>query len=309
MALPVLDIVWPAALVGQPNGQLAANLLVTVPGQDGGASVTLAAVASRAWLALCAGARTAGYVLVATSAGDSYRRYSQQESLFRSRYITDFIRGRPYKTWNGQKWYQLPDTAEAAVPGTSNHGKAIAVDIGLRVGNTTVAITTAAVDWLIAHAHEYGWSAELQSERWHWRYVTGDAIPAAVLAYEAEQSDPDEEEQMKVYRINETGAVRAQVGAFNYGLSTNAAVQDALAMANQKNWIDVPAARASAYGFDLDAFAASAAAIAAGLAKLTPGAVTPPQLAAITEAARTGAEAGVDDALDGAKFTTTLTTE
>jgi hypothetical protein len=59
----------------------------------------------------------------------------------------------------------------------SNHGWALAVDVANASG--------ARLAWLEANALSFGWSWELVPEEpWHIRYYTGDAIPAAVLAYE-----------------------------------------------------------------------------------------------------------------------------
>jgi LAS superfamily LD-carboxypeptidase LdcB len=73
----------------------------------------------------------------------------------------------------------------AAVPGTSNHGWGLAIDLAEKVNGKAVSISPRSVKWLIKHAAQYGFCAEAQSEPWHWRYFTGDKIPAAVLAFEA----------------------------------------------------------------------------------------------------------------------------
>ena len=76
----------------------------------------------------------------------------------------------------------------AAVPGTSNHGLGLALDLCEKVNGKVVSISPRAVKWLIKHAATYGFSAEAQSEPWHWRYVAGDKIPAAVIAFERSQN-------------------------------------------------------------------------------------------------------------------------
>lgn len=176
MALPERSITLPAVLVGQANGRLPASILVDTAGEAGGPTVRLCMPAARSWRALCAAARAAGHVVKATSAADSYRSYEQQENAFRTRYTTTYLAGRPYKTWNGVRWYQRPNTAQLAVPGTSNHGLAVTVDVANASG--------ALLAWLVANAPRFGWFWELQDEPWHIRYCTGDAIPAAVLQFE-----------------------------------------------------------------------------------------------------------------------------
>lgn len=76
--------------------------------------------------------------------------------------------------------------ATAAEPGTSNHGHGLAIDVAEeRDGDPEVeALSPMLLDLLIVRGHLYGLGAEMDSEPWHWRYFAGDAIPAAVIAYE-----------------------------------------------------------------------------------------------------------------------------
>lgn len=186
MSFPVRTMTRSSLLIGQDNGKLDAGILRSTPGQAGGSTVTLVEPAARAWRALCAAALKAGHTLKATSAADSYRLYEIQERIFRERYTTTFLANRPYKIWNGRRWYQRPGTAVAAVPGTSNHGWASAVDTGEERDSDAGAesLDNATLSWLLANEQTYGWSHEVQSEPWHLRYFAGDAIPAAVLTYE-----------------------------------------------------------------------------------------------------------------------------
>jgi len=188
MALPVHSITWPVVVVGRSNGELPASILVDTPGQAGGPIVRLVAPAARAWRALSGTALAAGHVLKATSLSDSYRTLSVQEVIFCQRYTTTFLPDRPYRTWEGQRWYQKPGTAVAAVPGMSNHGWGVAVDVGEeRDGDVgTESIDAATLAWLVANESRFGWSHEVQSEPWHIRYWSGDTTPPAVLAFEKE---------------------------------------------------------------------------------------------------------------------------
>lgn len=193
MILPKMPITLPACLEGQLNGKLPAALLVDTPGLGGGPMVRLVEPAARSWRAMAAAAGRDGIVLRATSLVDSYRPYPVQFDVFVDRYWPDpepgFIGQRYWAAhydlqgrWvAGHYWYQKPNTAVAAVPGTSNHGRGLAVDLAGASG--------ARLDWLLAHAATYGWSWELDSEPWHIRYCAGDAIPAAVLAYERGDDD------------------------------------------------------------------------------------------------------------------------
>lgn len=188
MAFPVRTVDKPAVLAGQVNGKLDPAILVATPGQAGGPVVLLVEPAGRAWRALCAAALAAGFVLKATSASDSYRSYDNQDRIFLARFTTVRPAGSTImRSWHGKTWWLKPGCALAAIPGTSNHGLALAVDTGEELDGDagTEHLDDATLAWLLAHELDYGWSHEVQSEPWHLRYFTGDAIPAAVLAYEA----------------------------------------------------------------------------------------------------------------------------
>lgn len=196
MALVVKPIVVPAALTDQSNGRLTLTLLSSTPGLAGGPTVRLLTEAARAWRAMAASAQTAGVTLKATGYADSYRTYDQQVALFTDRYQTDpTLNG--WRLWDSdgsgtaERWYKKDNVASAAVPGTSNHGWALAVDVANASG--------ARLDWLQDHALAFGWSWELVPEEpWHLHYYTGDAIPAAVLDYEARLREDDDVTQILV---------------------------------------------------------------------------------------------------------------
>lgn len=204
MAYPVRSLSRPACLSGQSNGRLSASIMREVPGQAGGVGVLLAEPAARAWRALCAAAAGAGHTLKISHSTNAYRPYADQERIFRDRYTTTYLPGRPYRYWNGKRWYQRPGTAVAAVPGTSNHGWGLAVDTGEERDWDLAAepIDDGTLAWLLANEQTFGFSHEVQSEPWHIRYFAGDSIPAAVLAYERGASpappppQPSEEDDM-----------------------------------------------------------------------------------------------------------------
>lgn len=199
MKLPVLPMTMPADLKGTENGKLPESMLV--PAHIPGANWRLHPTAARACRAMVAGMAAEGIQVRATG---TYRSYSSQVKLFISRYepvgyakyaATQSSRRRIWReaVANGYssiywvmkrvdgKW-----PAMAASPGTSNHGWALAVDFAeeLDADPQAESISQRAVAWLIRHAHVYGWSAEAQSEAWHWRYVAGDAVPPAVITFE-----------------------------------------------------------------------------------------------------------------------------
>jgi LAS superfamily LD-carboxypeptidase LdcB len=182
MRLPVAKLVMPSCLEGVENGRLPSNLLTGC----GIGEFQMVEPAARAMRALLDAAEKRGIQVRATS---TYRTYSQQAALFCSRYSVEVLPDRPTKHWQGQTWYQKPKTAVAAVPGTSNHGLGLAVDFAEeRDGKPGVeSVGDRFLRWLVRNAEKYGYSAELQSEPWHWRYVAGDNIPQAVLDFETQQ--------------------------------------------------------------------------------------------------------------------------
>lgn len=178
--LPIRRLRKPACLAGQQNGRISRKLLKNC----GIGKLLLLEPAARACRALVAAAAADGFTVKSSG---TYRTYEQQEKLFLSRYTTEEIPGRPTRKWNGVTYWQQPRTAAAAVPGTSNHGWGLAVDFAEeRDGKSPgpESVSPALVRWLCANAGRFGFSAELQSEPWHWRYVDGDKIPQAVLDYE-----------------------------------------------------------------------------------------------------------------------------
>jgi len=79
--------------------------------------------------------------------GDSYRSYSQQVSIFRER------------------------PSLAAVPGTSNHGWGLAVDLGCGVQSSR----SAQYRWMTRTASQFGfvhpaWAVHDPYEPWHWEF-------------------------------------------------------------------------------------------------------------------------------------------
>jgi hypothetical protein len=148
---------------------------------------------------MVAAAADAGFPFTYTFGG-AYRTLTQQTLLFETRYAVGGP-GGGCKVYKGQQWCKKSSgLATAAVPGTSNHGLGLALDIALGTSPANASsVTPKAVDWLIANAATYGFSAELQSEAWHWRYVTGDTIPQAVLDFE--YPNPPQEPPMKYYAL------------------------------------------------------------------------------------------------------------
>jgi hypothetical protein len=123
------------------NGQLAAAALGYVSGHRVRADLVPQTAE------MIAAARRDGVNLRITQ---GYRTLAEQVSIFRERYTTTPLAGRPYRIWNGVRWYQRPGTAVAAVPGTSNHGLGQAIDFATD--------SPGALVWLAKHGAKYGWS-------------------------------------------------------------------------------------------------------------------------------------------------------
>lgn len=150
-----------------------------------------------------------------------------------------WAKGPDIRTWGGQRWKRRAGTAASARPGTSNHGMAIAIDLAILrhkaskvwswaryawhrltggakaqdgpesmvasvpEGFEVVGVPTALVNWLIAHSIRFGYSFEDQDEVWHLRYVAGDEVPAAVLAFEASNAPSPEEDDVHTLAVPE----------------------------------------------------------------------------------------------------------
>lgn len=135
---------WKASLQGYANGRLPASALCA-PSFD--AAALLRCDAAEAIDAMDAAfAQAFGHHL---TLNDSYRSYAAQVQCTRTR-----------------GWL-------CAVPGTSNHGLGIAVDIG-----DAGSYGTAAYAWLTAHGPAFGWHNPAwarpggsKHEPWHWEYT------------------------------------------------------------------------------------------------------------------------------------------
>ncbi len=84
-----------------------------------------------------------------------------------------------YRSLAAQVRLHAEKRALAAVPGTSNHGWALAVDL-CEAGRTGMGFSTPTYLWLKANAAEFGWvhpawtePGRGQEEPWHWEYVGG----------------------------------------------------------------------------------------------------------------------------------------
>jgi len=133
---------------------------------------------------------------------DSLRPIEVQERIFRERYVAGNHAGKPgytndVRTWQGQKWTRKTGTAAAAVPGTSNHGGGVAVDVRTvrraeDPAHSEAVVFTSFNDpdrlaWLKA-AKDHGWADDegrAVNELWHMTYYPArdkHAKPATTTA-------------------------------------------------------------------------------------------------------------------------------
>jgi hypothetical protein len=87
-----------------------------------------------------------------------------------------------------ERWRRVAGYAMAAIPGTSPHGLALAVDLALDDDDDAIAdpITEAVVRFLMADnlALNCGFAWSTPSEPWHVQWYVGDDIPQFVLDWE-----------------------------------------------------------------------------------------------------------------------------
>lgn len=117
----------------------------------------------------------------------AWRSQDTQVKIFTERYVRGYHKGKPgftddVRKWNGQLWTRRKGTASAAVPGTSNHGGGIAVDVKTARYPGDPAWPTAVIfvgfndedrRAFLKVAAEFGWEdAEGRSinEPWHLTY-------------------------------------------------------------------------------------------------------------------------------------------
>lgn len=170
MKYPVKPVRLPKDLNGVENGKVPTKLMHRV---FGGYMHKLAA---QAFYCMALEAKKANIHLKPSSRGDMYRSYEAQERVFLARYQLRKNKSPITRQWKGKTWYLKSGVAPVAVPGTSNHGWGLAIDIAGASGPT--------LEWLLQNAHKYGFTWEVAdgpgAEAWHIRYVSGDRIPFRV---------------------------------------------------------------------------------------------------------------------------------
>lgn len=168
----------PQAVRSYGNGKIPKELLHPC----GIRNFTMVEPAARACRAMVAAAAADGIRLDATG---TFRSYDQQVALFTQRYSKKQIAGRRTKKWNGVTYWQKPNVAMAATPGTSKHGLGVTADFAQRsTSGKLEGVGPATLAWLASHGPAFGFWNSVKSEPWHWPYFPGDDIPDAVLEME-----------------------------------------------------------------------------------------------------------------------------
>jgi D-alanyl-D-alanine carboxypeptidase len=126
----------PTELQIYANGQLPESILTPI----GQGSHRLWGPAAESWKDAVAAAAADGIELKIT---DSYRSYAEQVDLAQRKGLYE----------NG---------GLAAVPGTSNHGWGLAVDVDIT--------DPATLDWIRANGYRFGFVEAVRREPWHWEY-------------------------------------------------------------------------------------------------------------------------------------------
>ena len=85
--------------------------------------------------------------------------------------------------WNCYQTKKCNNGNLAARPGTSNHGRGIALDLNTNCGRQTGSKPncggSVVYQWLKNNGHKYGFKRTVRSEPWHWEYVGAGATPAS----------------------------------------------------------------------------------------------------------------------------------
>lgn len=191
VALSTLPIRTPDDLIGVPNGHLPSTLLRMTLGGD-----YLHHVAANAFDLMYRAALAVGLELRLT---DGYRPYETQVRLFTERYTPSYLPLRNTlsgsKVWNGRRWWKRVGVATAAVPGTSNHGDGLAIDVNT-TGLGSQANPGPKLTWLAANARGFGFTWELVPEEpWHLVYFPGFAMlpPAPAPTPQPDNPRPEDE--------------------------------------------------------------------------------------------------------------------
>lgn len=158
------DPTLPPDMAGVDNGKVPLPLLRAMPGATTGRYDHLAYHTLVPQFEAMAAAFLAERDRKLSFTG-AYRSFAQQDALFRSRHRVDSA-GR--KHYAGLRWTLIPGMANANIPGTSNHGYGLALDLAIGTPQAFTSLTIPDTLWLISRAPDFGFFGENASEGWHW---------------------------------------------------------------------------------------------------------------------------------------------
>lgn len=155
----------PIGWSGYPNGQIPLSLmtqLAPILGIGGYAQPD----AAEAFLRIARDFEAA--VGIPLKFSEAYRGYQTQIELFTARYVR--VQRVTGVYWDGDYWAKKPDVAAAAVPGSSNHGWALAFDFAWPL----TSWSTVGQAWFRANESRYNFSSAqgvADGEPWHKVYI------------------------------------------------------------------------------------------------------------------------------------------
>lgn len=183
-ALGVMGIAAGMAVAGSPFVATSAALAAGAWGGYSNGKIPTSALAAIPW----------NSVLFLRS--DAVSKLSALNTAFRSSFGRNLPINSAYRTYDEQVywknyWTSQGQPGNAAAPGTSNHGWALAMDIGVGIADWSNPIYT----WMKANAAKYSWvhpawaePGGAHPEAWHWEY-SGSFSPTT-------PPEPEEDDDM-----------------------------------------------------------------------------------------------------------------
>lgn len=168
--------------------ELTGNPVLAAAGSSGRSGV--GAGGNRAWGGYKNGYIPSSALCALPQAGeqlqcDAARTFIAMNAAFKAKFGQNMKINDSYRDFAGQQAAKIKHGSNAATPGTSDHGWALAADIGELGGAITFSSPT--YKWLKANAARYGWDhpswAEPGGNRpepWHWEY--GNITPVNTAA-------------------------------------------------------------------------------------------------------------------------------
>lgn len=175
--LIIHEIKKPKYLLNQHNGVIDEHLLENIRGGR------LLEPVAKKWNEMREAAFHDGVVLMPVNSSSTYRTLVQQIRIFLSRH-EPCDASHPHSIyWDNRYWALKKNLALAAIPGMSNHGWGLSIDVRLSPYGREK-------DWLLKHALRFGFCWEYVSEPWHLTYFPGDSMNRFWTAYGIEQATP-----------------------------------------------------------------------------------------------------------------------